>query len=218
MPTPIRIRFLLPLLLVLMIQTVTLKADDKTMNVPLAIELLTQDGIDVIKNPDDYEQFTMDLVVQLEATHLESLIALSEQGNDDAQTLLGLLYSLPDEAGEGRVMSNLVIVPSDKMRNYVDDFKWPATQLVQRDPEQARALLEKAAAQKNTLAETLLAETIMQTQDQKPDFELSREYFHRAALKQHTRAQIGLLQVSAILEKNIEPAIMRQIFSEMTEQ
>lgn len=190
----------------------------QTMNVPLAIELFTDGGIDPAHKPNDYEQFAMDLVQQLDPADLRQIRSLAEQGNSHAQTLMGLIYSLPNEAGEGRVLSNLVVVPSPKMQNYVENFELPVTDLVERDPDKSRMYLEKAAAENNTLAETLLAEAIMQTEGKRPDFEKSRDYFHRAALKQHLRAQIGLLQVSAILEQDVDPAIMRQIFSEMTGQ
>lgn len=192
--------------------------DEMTLNVPWAIELLTEGGVNVSDRPNAYEQLMMNLVVQLEASHLEQLSQLADGGNDDAQTMMGLIYSLPNEEGQGQVMSNLVMVPSPKMRNYVDKFKLPVTKLVARDPDRAISYLEKAAAQQNTVAETLLAETIMQKEGAKPDFELSRDYFHRAALKDHIRAQIGLLQVSAILEEDVDPVIMRKIFSEMTGQ
>ncbi len=188
------------------------------MDVPLAIELFTSGGIDVESYPNQYEKFAMDLVTQLNASHLSELKSLAEQGNVHAQTMMGLIYSLPNEEGEGRVLSNMVMIPSPKMQNYVENFELPITDLVERDPQQSRTYLEAAAAEKNTLAETLLAEAIMQTEGQRPDFEKSRDYFHRAALKQHLRAQIGLLQVSAILEEDVDSAIMRQIFSEMTGQ
>jgi TPR repeat protein len=189
-----------------------------TLNVPVAIELFTSGGIDPDTHPNLYEKFAVDLVKQLEQTDLEAFTALAEQDNIHAQTLLGLLFSLPNKAGEGQVLSNLVMVPSPKMQNYVDNFQLPVTDLVERDPQKSKHYLQKAAARQNTLAETLLAEAIMQTEGERPDFEKSREYFQRAALKQHLRAQIGLLQVSAILEEDVDPVIMKQIFSEMTGQ
>ncbi|MBD3633419.1 MAG: sel1 repeat family protein [Methylophaga sp.] len=189
-----------------------------SLNIPVAIELFTTGGIDADQHPNQYEKFAMDLVTQIDEADLEQLESLAEQGNVHSQTLMGLIYSLPNEEGEGRVLSNMVMVPSPKMQNYVENFQLPVTDLVERDPDKSKAYLEEAAAEKNTLAETLLAEAIMQTEGQRPDFEKSRDYFHRAALKQHLRAQIGLLQVSAILEEDVDPAIMRQIFSEITGQ
>ncbi|WP_438971031.1 tetratricopeptide repeat protein [Methylophaga sp.] len=218
----LRLRQLLRLLpflsLILLATMVSATENDKSMNVALAMELLTNDGIDVTTLPNQYEQFVMDLVVQLDATQLDQLRQMADKGNDDAQTVVGLIYSLPNEAGRGQLLSNMVVIPSPEMRNYVDNFKLPVTDLVERDPNTAIEYLEKAAAQENTFAETLLAETIMQKEGSKPDFKASRDYFHRAALKNHIRAQIGLLQVSAILGEDVDPVIMRKIFSEMTGQ
>lgn len=191
---------------------------ETTMNVPVAIELFTDGGIDADTHPNQYEKFAMDLVTQLKSSDMEQLRTLADKGNVHAQTMLGLIYSLPNQKGEGRVLSNMVMVPSPKMQNYVENFELPITDLVNRDPEKSKRYLQQAADEKNTLAETLLAEAIMQTEGKRPNFEKSRDYFQRAALKQHLRAQIGLLQVSAILEEDVDPAIMRQIFSEITGQ
>lgn len=213
-------KLLLALLLTIGLSPILALADEQQtrLNVPVAIELLTTGGIDADQHPNQYEKFAMDLVTQIDESDLDQLETLAEQGNVHAQTLMGLVYSLPNEEGEGRVLSNMVMVPSPKMQNYVENFELPVTDLVERDPDKSRAYLEKAAAESNTLAETLLAEAIRQTEGERPDFEKSRDYFHRAALKQHLRAQIGLLQVSAILEEDVDPAIMRQIFSEITGQ
>ena len=209
---------LLTVMLSLASLQLTAEEPGTTMNVPVAIELFTSGGIDPDTHPNHYEKFAVDLVKQLEQDDLNEFATQAEQGNVHAQTMMGLVYSLPNQEGEGRVLSNLVMVPSPKMKNYVENFQLPVTDLVERDPQKSEQYLQKAAAKQNTLAETLLAESIMQTEGERPDFEKSREYFERAALKQHLRAQIGLLQVSAILEEDVDPAIMKQIFSEMTGQ
>lgn len=209
---------LMTLMLSLAPLQLTAQETGTTLNVPVAIELFTSGGIDPNTYPNQYEKFAVDLVQQLEQANIKEFTALAEQGNVHAQTMMGLIYSLPNQEGEERVLSNLVMVPSPKMKNYVENFQLPVTDLVERDPQKSQEYLQEAAAKQNTLAETLLAEAIMQTEGERPDFETSREYFERAASKQHLRAQIGLLQVSAILEQDVDPVIMKQIFSEMTGQ